>query len=90
MAIIVSVNPKVFGKAVAAAKSLGGTFDGASKTWRLDERKVSAARTGQEATPLAEWLGYRGLRLVGGAAAKALRHDHNCPARFGGACECEG
>lgn len=87
MSIIVSVNPKVFAKGVSAAKSLGGTFDGASKTWRLHEVKVNAARTGQEATPLAEWLGYRGLILTGAQPARE-QHSGACAAIYGGACEC--
>lgn len=90
MTIIVSVNPKVFAKAVSAAKSFGGTFNGATKTWKLDEARVNAARQGQEGTPLAEWLGYRGLKLITGAASvKTVRHDDTCPALLGLACECD-
>jgi hypothetical protein len=89
MAIIVRINPNVFTKAVKEAKSLGGTFDGSTKTWKLNETLVSAAKGGDTMNTLAEWLGYLGLKLVETTAPTHEQHDHNCDWHNGGACECD-
>jgi hypothetical protein len=86
--ITVSVNPKVFGKGVSTAKQLGGKFDGTTKTWVISAEAVKVAMGGDTLNTPAEWLGYRGLRVVAAAPAKREQHDGGCAGHWGGACEC--
>lgn len=73
-----------FSKHVAQAKRLHGEYNGETKTWKISDDMVSVYGV--------DGLRVRGLLLVEGGQARqdTRKHDHNCPANFGGACECEG
>lgn len=86
--ITVKVGQKNFAKGVKYAKSFGGTFDPANKTWTIPTHRNGIYNNACNA------LGNYGLIVVSrndgeAAASVASRgHDANCPANFGGACEC--
>ena len=71
-----------FKRGVAYAKKIGARFDGAEKVWTLPATDNAQANVkfGIECDI---------IMLVEGATVDSRRHDHNCDARFGGACECQ-
>lgn len=72
---------KYFAKALKYAKEFGGKFNATDKTWTIPTH-----RSGRRQTALDNPQNY-GLILV--QQPSAIRHDHNCPTQFGGACECD-
>lgn len=69
-----------FAKALKYAKQFGGTFDPATKTWSIPTYRNGVYNNALNAPQL------YGLIPI---QAREPQHDHNCPARFGGACECD-
>ena len=70
-----------FSKHVAQAKRLHGTYNGETKTWEISDDMVSVYGV--------DGLRVRGLLLVEDSQSRSHKHDHNCPANFGGVCECQ-
>ena len=89
--ITVSISKKNFSKGLKYANSFGGTYDPGSKTWTIPTHRNGVYNNACNA------LGNYGLIVVSrndGAAAQPVavvssKHDGNCPANFGGVCECK-
>jgi len=88
--ITVSISKKDFGKGLKYAKSFGGKYDSATKTWTIPTHRNGHYNNACNA------LGNYGLIEVSrfeqpvlAHAVVAAGHDGNCPANFGGACECK-
>lgn len=81
--ITVKVNPNNFAKGVKYAKEFGGKFNPATKTWTIPTHRNGIYNNACNALHL------YGLVVVK-SGTDTRKHDHNCPANFGGACECEG
>jgi hypothetical protein len=88
--ITVKVSQKNFAKGVKYAKTFGGKYDGGSKTWTIPTHRNGVYNNACNA------LGNYGLIEVSrsegsqaGAVVATGDHDGNCPANFGGACECK-
>lgn len=77
--IIVSISKKNFSTGVKYARQFGGEFDPATKTWELPTHRNGIYNNALNA------LGNYGLIKM----AENVKHDHNCPANMGGACECK-
>lgn len=77
--ITVSISKKNFSTGVKYAKQFGGKFDPESKTWKIPTHRNGIYNNALNA------LGNYGLVKVNASD----NHDHNCPANFGGACECK-
>lgn len=75
------VSPATFAKGVSNAKKFGGIYDATTKTWAITLNRFRTPGN------LIDQPGLYGLVLV--TSAREPEHDHNCPARFGGACECD-
>lgn len=71
---------KAFEKGLRYAKQFGGTYNPATKTWSIPTHRNGIYNDALNAPHL------YGLIPVRQAEPQ---HDHNCPARFGGACECD-
>lgn len=76
-----------FHKGVKYAKSFGGSYNPADKTWTIPTHRNGVYNNALNAP------GNYGLRVVGAGGTVAqghkAQHDSNCPAAFGGACECD-
>lgn len=77
------VDSATFAKGVANAKKFGGKFDPASKTWTITLNRFKTPGN------LVDQPYLYGLQIVKSAAPAAHRHGAECPANFGGACECD-
>lgn len=88
--ITVSISKKNFDKGLKYAKSFGGKYDADSKTWTIPTHRNGVYNNACNA------LGNYGLIVVSrnddavaqSATTVGSKHDGNCPANFGGACEC--
>lgn len=80
--ITVRVNPNNFAKGVKYAKEFGGRFDPTSKTWAIPTHRNGVYNNACNALNLYSLI-------VVNPSTDTRKHDHNCPANFGGACECQ-
>ena len=91
--ITVSISKKNFDKGLKYAKTFGGTYNASDKTWTIPTHRNGVYNNACNA------LGNYGLIVVSrndGVVAQSAttvsgkrKHDGNCPANFGGACECQ-
>ena len=89
--ITVSISKKNFDKGLKYAKTFGGTYNASDKTWTIPTHRKGVYNNACNA------LVKYGLIVVSrndGAVAQSAttvsgKHDGNCPANFGGACECQ-
>ena len=72
-----------FAQGVKYAKKFGGTFDPASKTWKITLNRFKTPGN------LVSQPWQYGLVLVS-EARDMTKHGSECPALMGGACECDG
>jgi len=78
------IDRNTFAKGVANAKKFGGVYDATRKTWTITLNRFKTPGN------LVDQPALYGLQLVTATAVAVNKHDHNCAARLGGACECEG
>jgi len=76
------IDRNTFTKGVANAKKFGGVYNATRKTWTITLNRFKTPGN------LLDQPYLYGLQLV--TTAVAVTHDHNCAARLGGTCECEG
>lgn len=81
--ITVKISSDNFAKGVKYAKQFGGKYDPMMKTWTIPTHRNGVYNNSLNAP------GLYGLIVVS-KGTDNRKHDSNCPANFGGACECEG
>jgi hypothetical protein len=80
----VKLSPRNFNTGLKYAKKMGGKFNPSDKTWT-----ITLGESSQYHNYFTAPAAYGFIVLGNAASSTTKHHDGNCPAHFGGACECD-